>query len=185
VSLTTPAPERSSSPTVSSSACPAPTPHLRMVKLSASSVLPITPFALFSFRPASLQPSGLKRFTQQHYFSIFYPPKPFIFPLLISPSSKLYPPTNIFACSGAPAIPTYLPPLATNLIPVPLSVFFLATRRTTKGTGASTPYPTVSFFPDTLFSMSPPSPSPNSNPLPPPKILTFWTQLPLTRCRHL
>jgi hypothetical protein len=171
-SLITPVPEHSSSPTVSSYACPAPTPHLRMVKLSASSVLPITPFAPFSFRPASHQPSGLKHSTRQHFFSTFYPPRPFIFPLLTLPSSKPYPPMNIFACSVAPAIPTYLPPLATNLIPVPLSVFFLATRHITKGTGVLTSYPTVSSFPATLFSMSPLFPLLNSNPLPPPKILT-------------
>jgi hypothetical protein len=148
-SLTTPAPAHSSSPTVSYYACPVPTPHLRTVKLSTSSVLPIAPFALFSFRPASHRPSGLKHSTRQHFFSTFYPPRPFIFLLLTSPSSKLYPPMNTFACSVALAIPTYLPPLATNLIPVPLSVFFLATRRTTKGTTCNSvachPFPSHCF----------------------------------------
>jgi hypothetical protein len=168
-----------------SSVCPAPTPHLKTVKLSASSVLPTTPFAHFYFMPASHQPFGLKLSTRQRFFSTYYPPRPFIFPLHTSPSSTQYPPTNTFACSVAPAIPTSLPPLATNLIPAPLSVLFLATSRITKGTGVLTSYQTVSFFSATLFSMSPPFPLLNSNPPPPPKNLTSWTTLALTRCHHL
>jgi hypothetical protein len=40
-------------------------------------------------------------------------------------------------------------------------------------------------FPVTLFSMSPPSPLPNSHPLSPPTSSIFWTTFPLTWYRHL
>jgi hypothetical protein len=149
LSSTTPAPARSSSPMVSS-VCPAPTPHLRTVKLSASFVLPITPFAHFYFRPTFHQPSGLKLSTQQHFLT-FYPPRLFISPPRTSPSSKQCHPTNTFASSVALVIPTYSPPLATNLITALLSVSFLATHLTTNDTGVLIFSRTMSSFPSRCF----------------------------------
>ena len=74
-SLITPAPATSSSPRASTFACPALTPRLRTVKLSALFALQIMLFAPYSFRRPCLPPTGRRLSPRRLFSSTYCPPR--------------------------------------------------------------------------------------------------------------
>ena len=74
-SLTTPAPDNSSSPRAFTFAYPALTPRLKMVKLNTLFALSIMLFAPYSFRHPCFPPTRWRPFPRRLFFSIYCPPR--------------------------------------------------------------------------------------------------------------
>ena len=181
--MTTLAPARSSSLTVSTSACHAPTPPLRTVRPSASFVPLIMLCAPFCSKLPYPLTSGLKHFRQLPTSLTSYPPKCSRLARRMPPSLALRLPMTISAFSGVSVILTCLLLLPTSCPPGRPSASSWVTLLIIKDTAVLTFPPTESSSPDTSFSMSPRSLMPSRAPLPHRLTLIFW--ILLTVCQHL